>query len=180
MARYHKVLWSEGLFLTQHHFQQFDAFHEQDRSFLIRALLPFAWGASHLAIDSEAVTNRMFNLTEFEGVMPDGTTVRAPAVDDAPPPRSFDELFAPTEKVLSVYLALPRIRPGVHGVKLDGSDDHGVPTDGNRGAETISNSRAIAGDLGNLTPGVNPTMVTPEDVARAAATNDGGVGVNRN
>jgi type VI secretion system protein ImpJ len=138
MARYHKVLWSEGLFLTQHHFQQFDAFHEQDRSFLVRTLLPFAWGASHLVIDTEAVTNRMLNLTEFEGVMPDGTTVRAPAVDDPPPPRSFDDLFAPTEKVLSVYLALPRIRPGVPGVKMDGGGDHDAPTRYHRAFATVA------------------------------------------
>ena len=138
MARYHKVLWSEGLFLTQHHFQQFDAFHEQDRSFMIRALLPFAWGASHLTIDAEAVANRMFSLSEFEGVMPDGTTVRAPAVDDPPAPRSFAELFAPTEKVLSVYLALPRIRPGVKGVKMDGAGDRGAPTRYHREFTTVA------------------------------------------
>lgn len=138
MARYHKVLWSEGLFLTQHHFQQFDAFHEQDRSFFIRSMVPFAWGASHLVVETEAISNRMFNITEFEGIMPDGTTVRAPSVDDPPPPRSFDELFAPTEKVLSVYLALPRIRPGVHGVKMDSTEEHVAPTRYQREFATVA------------------------------------------
>ncbi len=137
MAQYHKVLWSEGLFLTQHHFQQFDAFHEQDRSFLSRVLVQFPWGASHLVIDAEAVNNRMFSLSEFEGIMPDGTTVRAPSIDDPPPPRSFEGIFAPTDKVLSVYLALPRIRPGVRGVRMDGEGEHDSPTRFQRGFATV-------------------------------------------
>lgn len=119
MAQYHKILWSEGLFLTQHHFQQSDAFHERDRWFQIRSLVPFAWGAARLLIDSEAVANRLFSLTEFEGVLPDGTTVRAPAVDDPPASRSFEQFFAPTEKTLSVYLGLPRLRAGVPGVRME-------------------------------------------------------------
>ncbi|MEW5875555.1 MAG: type VI secretion system baseplate subunit TssK [Candidatus Zixiibacteriota bacterium] len=127
MAQYHRVLWSEGLFLTQHHFQQFDQFHEQDRFFQVRALSTFAWGANHLAIDVEAVNNRLFTLTEFEGVLPDGTTVRAPSVDDPPPSRSFDALFAPTEKTLSVYLALPKMRPGIPGVRMEAQEAH-TPT----------------------------------------------------
>lgn len=118
MAQYHKVLWSEGLFLTQHHFQQFDAFHEQDRWFLARSLVPFAWGATQLAVDVEGIANRQFTLTGFEGVLPDGTTIRAPLVDDLPPSRSFDSAFKPTDKVMSVYLGLPRLRGGAQGVQM--------------------------------------------------------------
>jgi type VI secretion system protein ImpJ len=125
MARYHKILWSEGLFLTQHHFQQADSWHEQDRAFAHGTLTPFAWGGAHITIDPEAVANRLFTLTEFEGILPDGTTVRAPSVDDPPSSRSFAELFAPTAKVLSVYLGLPRMRPGAAGVKLENQDAHG-------------------------------------------------------
>jgi type VI secretion system protein ImpJ len=46
-------------------------------------------------------------------------------VDDPPSSRSFAELFAPTAKVLSVYLGLPRMRPGAAGVKLENQDAHG-------------------------------------------------------
>lgn len=127
MAQYHRILWSEGLFLTQHHFQQFDVYHEQDRWFLARSLVPFAWGASHILIDAEAVANRLFTLTEFEGILPDGTTVRAPSVDDPPPSRSFDAFFKPTEKTLSVYLGLPRLRGGAPGVRMDEPEER-TPT----------------------------------------------------
>lgn len=137
MAQYHRVLWSEGLFLTQHHLQQFDAFHVYDRSFMSRALTPFAWGASRLVIDTEAVNNRVFALSEFEGVLPDGTTIRAPAVDDPPPSRSFEELFGPTDETLSVYIALPHLRSGAPGVQMDESVD-GPPTRYLRAFATVS------------------------------------------
>lgn len=127
MPHYHKILWNEGLFLTQHHFQQFDLWHEQDRAFALRTLAPLAWGAAHMAIDADAIANRLVTLSEFEGILPDGTTVRAPAVDDPPASRSFDEHFGPTAKSLSVFLALPRLRPGAQGVQMDAKDTH-TPT----------------------------------------------------
>jgi type VI secretion system protein ImpJ len=127
MPQYHKILWSEGLFLTQHHFQQFDAYHEADRSFQRRTTNPFGWGVAQLVIDAEAVDNRQFTLTEFEGIFPDGSSVRTPALDDPPPSRHFDDLFSPTQKVLSVYLGLPRFRPGTPGTAL-GQVDAANPT----------------------------------------------------
>jgi len=127
MPQYHKILWSEGLFLTQHHFQQFDAYQAGDRAFQLRTLCGFSWGAAHLVIDTEAIANRLFTLAEFEGIMPDGTAVRAPAVDDPPSSRSFDAYFAPSERVLSVYLGLPRLRPGAPGVRM-GSEETHTPT----------------------------------------------------
>lgn len=136
MPQSHKILWSEGLFLTQHHFQQFDAWHESDRDFQRRATIPFAWGASHLVIDTEAVANRHFAVTEFEGIFPDGTSVRAPAIDDPPPSRSFDEFFKATAKVLSVYVGLPRLRPGSPGTRMEDEDTR-TPTRFQRAFTTV-------------------------------------------
>ncbi len=137
MAQYHRVLWSEGLFLTQHHLQQFDTFHVYDRSFMSRSLAPFAWGASRVVVDPEAVNNRIFALSEFEGILPDGTTIRAPAVDDPPPSRSFEDLFGPTDETLSVYIALPHLRSGSPGVQMDESAD-GPPTRYQRAFTTVA------------------------------------------
>jgi len=136
MAQYHKILWNEGLFLTQHHFQQFDIWHEQDRAFALRTLAPFGWGAAHMAIDAEAIANRLVTLSEFDGILPDGTTVRAPSVDDPPASRSFAEHFGPTAKTLSVYLALPRLRPGAAGVRMETEETH-TPTRFQRAFATL-------------------------------------------
>ncbi|MEW5702028.1 MAG: type VI secretion system baseplate subunit TssK [Candidatus Zixiibacteriota bacterium] len=149
MPQYHKILWSEGLFLTQHHFQQFDAYLTGDRAFQLRALSGFGWGTAHMVVDAEAIANRLFTITEFEGIMPDGTTVRAPAVDDPPPSRSFEAHFAPTERVLSVYLGLPRLRPGAPGVRM-GSEETHTPARYQRAFSTVAdevtgeNEREIA------------------------------------
>jgi len=127
MPPYHQILWSEGLFLTQHHFQQFDSYIAGERAFLLRALVPFAWGLSHLAIDETAVENRTLTVGEVEGIWPDGTAVRAPSVDDLPGGRPFESLFAPTARVLPVYLGLPRLRPGTAGVQMESEKTH-APT----------------------------------------------------
>ncbi len=119
MPQYHKILWSEGLFLTQHHFQQWDRYHEKDLTFQLRSLAPFAWGAARLAIDREAVANKLFTLQEFEGILPDGTTVRIPSVDAPPETRSMEKVLGLTGDVLSVYLALPIFSAGRAGVKME-------------------------------------------------------------
>ena len=43
-----KVLWTEGLFLQPHHFQQADRYHEALVSGLARRIRPYAWGVSAL------------------------------------------------------------------------------------------------------------------------------------
>ena len=120
MAQYHQVLWSEGLFLTQHHFQQRDRYIEKDAAFRISSVASFFRGVSQLVIDAEAIANRMFTVQELEGVLPDGTTVRIPRVDEPPPSRSLEEAFGPTVSALGVYLGLPIARPGLPGVRMGG------------------------------------------------------------
>jgi len=120
MAQYHQILWSEGLFLTQHHFQQRDYYFDKDISFRIQSAAPFSRGVSRVVIDTEAISNKMFTLQELEGVLPDGTTIRIPRVDEPPRSRSLEEAFAPTESTLSVYLGMPVSRPGLPGVRMGG------------------------------------------------------------
>lgn len=120
MAQYHQVLWSEGLFITQHHFQQRDRYVDKDVAFRVHSAVPFSHGVSHLSIDADAIANKMFTLQEFDGTLPDGTTVRIPRVDEPPPTRSLEAAFAPTESALGVYLGLPVERPGLPAVRMGG------------------------------------------------------------
>lgn len=120
MAQYHQVLWSEGLFVTQHHFQQRDRYFDKDVGFRVESAMPFFYGVSQLTIDADAIANKMVTLQEFEGTLPDGTTVRIPKVDEPPPTRSLEEAFSPTESVLGVYLGLPVERPGLPTARMGG------------------------------------------------------------
>ena len=50
-----KVLWTEGLFLQPHHFQQADRYTESLIAGIARRTLPYSWGFSSLEIDEEAL-----------------------------------------------------------------------------------------------------------------------------
>ncbi|MCU0684588.1 MAG: type VI secretion system baseplate subunit TssK [Polyangiaceae bacterium] len=115
-----KPVWTEGLFLTQHHFQQLDAYHETLLAERLRAALPYEWGVAELEIDERALASNTLRLTRFAVVLPDGAVVRGgegQAV--AVPHRSFDAEFTAQMPHLDVYLALPDRADGRPGVALE-------------------------------------------------------------
>lgn len=113
MASLQKVLWSEGLFIAPHHFQQWDRYHEDVLNFRIRALTTFMWGAEELKFNEEALENGVFELVRCRAVLPDGVPVDIPDVDPPPPTRNFMDHFPPTAERMDVFLALPAARTGV-------------------------------------------------------------------
>jgi type VI secretion system protein ImpJ len=112
MTPIRKVLWSEGLFLTPHHMQQWDRYHEDVLNFRIKALSTFMWGAEDLKFNEEALENGVFELLRCRAVMPDGMAIDVPDVDNPPPAREFSEYFSPTSDRMDVYLAIPVTRSG--------------------------------------------------------------------
>jgi type VI secretion system protein ImpJ len=121
-----KVVWGEGMFLTPHLFQQADRYHEHVLDFRLRALVPFGWGLTELALDAEAVTNGQVTVQRCAGVLPDGLTFEVPEPDRGPSSRSIKAHFSPSVDRVSVYLAVPVVREGTN-VRLDG-DGGGPPT----------------------------------------------------
>jgi len=70
-----KPIWTEGLLVSQHHFQQQDRYFEgllQDR---IRAVSHYDWGISELKIDERGFAAGQFRLQRFSAIWPDGTSV---------------------------------------------------------------------------------------------------------
>ena len=80
-----KVLWTEGLFLQPHHFQQADRYTEALVSGLARRIRPYGWGVSALEIDDEVLKVGQFALKSVSGLTHDGTGFRVPMTDDHPP-----------------------------------------------------------------------------------------------
>ena len=80
-----KVVWSEGLFLQPHHFQQNDRYVESLVSGVARGVAPYAWGVSRLEIDQELLKLGKFAVKSCAGLTPDGAVFRAPEVEDHPP-----------------------------------------------------------------------------------------------
>jgi type VI secretion system protein ImpJ len=125
MARYpqyRKVVWSEGMFLIPHHFQQWDRYHENLLNFRLRPITPFGWGVTELVLNSERLADGSFILETFRGIFPSGTAINVPDVDDTPASRIVEPRhFAPSRNSLDVYLAIPVERPNAANCRLEDS-----------------------------------------------------------
>ncbi len=118
MGRAKNVVWSEGLFLTPHLFQQADRYREDLLQFRLKPLAPFFWGLSDLEIDRDGLSNGFFTLYRCSAVMPDGLPVQIPDQDGAPETRSVKEVFPPSAEKIDVYLAIPANHSGATNFRL--------------------------------------------------------------
>jgi type VI secretion system protein ImpJ len=126
MKSVQRVVWSEGMFMSPHHLQQQDLYHEQLLDLRLAALEPYPWGVVSLEVDMEALRAGTVQLSRFMGVLPDGLPVAFEAGDaEAPPARPAEGYFPPAQRTLDVYLGVPRERSGVEsfgsGERLGGS-----------------------------------------------------------
>lgn len=113
-----KVVWSEGLFIQPHHFQQSDRYHEALVAGLARRALPYLWGVSQLEIDDELLKLGKFAIRSASGLTPDGALFRVPQVEDHPPALEVPE----TVRDCVVYLTVPARREGAEEVDLSTRD----------------------------------------------------------
>ncbi len=103
-----RVLWTEGLFLQPHHFQQADRHMESLVAGLAARVAPYVWGVSVLDIDEDALKVGKFALRAASGLTQDGVVFRIPSVDEHPP-----ALEVPSGiKDCVVYLTVPQRRQG--------------------------------------------------------------------
>ncbi|WP_164019418.1 type VI secretion system baseplate subunit TssK [Pyxidicoccus trucidator] len=126
MKSVQRVVWSEGMFMSPHHLQQQDLYHEQLLDVRLAAMEPYPWGVVALELDMEALRAGQVQLARFVGVLPDGLPVSFEAGDaEAPPARPAEGYFPPAQRTLDVYLGVPRERSGVEsfgsGERLGGS-----------------------------------------------------------
>jgi type VI secretion system protein ImpJ len=103
MSWHSKVVWSEGLFLRQHHLQQADRYLENLVESRVRHVTPYPWGFSRLEVDRDLAQQSRLGLRRAAGVMPDGTPFAFP--DDMPPPTPVDVPETAAKQIL--WLTLP-------------------------------------------------------------------------
>jgi type VI secretion system protein ImpJ len=113
MSRDNRIVWNEGMFLGPHHFQQWDRFAAGEDRFRQETFFAHSWGVSSLEFDTEALDNKRLKLLKLEAILPDGSLVRAPAVDPIPAGRQLEEYFTTDLNHLEVFLAVPDHRAGV-------------------------------------------------------------------
>jgi len=74
-----RVIWSEGLFLRPHHFQQQERFFESLLDSRLGPLHGFAYGFKRLGIDQPLLLQGKLALSNAEGLLPDGTPFSLPS-----------------------------------------------------------------------------------------------------
>lgn len=113
-----KVLWTEGLFLQPHHFQQADRYVEGLIGGLARRVTPYAWGVSALEIDHDVLKVGQFAIKSCSGLTQDGTAFQVPDSTNHPP--ALD--VPPGTKNCVVYLSVPQRRQGALDVDMTGAE----------------------------------------------------------
>jgi type VI secretion system protein ImpJ len=117
-----KVLWSKGVLLTPQHLQLQDRFLEDLVGFELASLAYCPWGFTRLEVDRELLANGALAISEAAGLLPDGLPFDIPRSDAAPPPKVLEGHWAPDQRALIVYLAIPEQRPGGRNVSAGGVD----------------------------------------------------------
>lgn len=121
-----KVLWNEGLFLTPHHFQQWDRYLEAELWQRLRAIQPLCYGFTELKIDEDALASGELVVNRCAGIMQDGLLFSCPDADHVPPTRQLSAVFDTKGAIfdarrgaVAVYLAAPLVRPGTRAASVD-------------------------------------------------------------
>lgn len=103
-----KVVWSEGMFLNPHHFQQQERYLERYVQGKYAALGSCAWGMNSLEFDHDLLKLGKISLSSASGIFPDGSPFSFP--DHNHCPEVFQVPKNTTNQV--VYLAIPVKRFG--------------------------------------------------------------------
>jgi len=117
-----RVVWSQGMFLQPHHFQQEARYLERLVEAHAAGAAPFAWGFVDLQIDEGLLALGKFGISRASGLLPDGTPFMMPQIDPLPP---AVDLPADVKAEL-VCLAIPLQREGVEAFSFEGAQRAGM------------------------------------------------------
>jgi type VI secretion system protein ImpJ len=103
-----KPVWSEGVLVSQHHFQQQDRYHEQLLRDRVSALVHYDWGITELELDMRALASNELRILRFRAIWPDGASIRAGEgyEQPAPEPRNFAAAFTADLSKLEIFVGL--------------------------------------------------------------------------
>lgn len=109
MSLVDRVVWSQGMFLQPHHFQQEARHAAYQLDARLRSLGPYGWGFADLLLDDSLLALGRVGVARASGVLPDGTPFAVGQFDATPAPLDVP----PDVKGELIYLAAPVSREGV-------------------------------------------------------------------
>jgi type VI secretion system protein ImpJ len=139
MEHLSRVVWNEGMYLAQHHFQIQSKYFEDSLQFALRHLFFKTYGLAGYELDREALLNGTVSLVHARGVLPDGTPFHMPDSDPIPAAHEVRELFSPTQDSHLVLLTLPAYRRGE-------ANCAGSPSDSNLRARYLPHPTLVPDD----------------------------------
>lgn len=102
-----KLHWTEGLFVTQHHFQAMDRYHESLVGERLRAITPFDWGVSEVEVDERSIGAGQIRINQLRAVLPDGTPLSVGnGLEDVAPTRAIDPQAFPAGQTVDVLIGV--------------------------------------------------------------------------
>jgi len=112
MKHLSRVVWKEGMYLAQHHFQLQSRYFEDSLQFALAHLFFKSYGIAGCELDHEALLNGTAAVIHARGVLPDGLPFHMPDSDPLPTPREIRELFSPTQDSHLLLLTIPAYQAG--------------------------------------------------------------------
>lgn len=112
MKHLSRVVWNEGMYLAQHHFQVQSRYFEDSLRFALAHLFFKSYGVAGCELDRDALLNGTIALVHARGVLPDGLPFHMPDSDPLPPPLEIRDLFSPTQESHHVHLVIPAYQQG--------------------------------------------------------------------
>lgn len=120
MSHGQKVLWSEGMFLSPHHFQQWDRFIHSSLQFRVKSISPYYWGFTELEINREGLENGQFSIVKCAGILPGGTIFQISDAEGSGPAAVLRNSLDPSVQSVNIFLALPASQPSSRNVQESG------------------------------------------------------------
>ena len=113
MSLYNRVVWQDGMFMKQQHFQQLERAQDKFTSMLIAYSSPLYWGITQIETNTELLSFGKIGLTKAEGILEDRTPFQLPLQANLPEIKTVD----PSLIGKCVYLCcpLPSVRSELFG-----------------------------------------------------------------
>lgn len=121
MSNENKVIWSNGLFVKPHHFQQQTRYHERQLTENLKSIESNFYGFTEIVLNDELLTLGKVSLVSASGIMPDGTYFNIPLLDAEPIVLDISKENLYNKKI---YLSLPLHTSNVPEVQYDELNTH--------------------------------------------------------
>lgn len=141
MAWEKRVVWTEGMILQPHHFQQQTRYHDAQLRQAINVCLPYPWGLLSIDVETSLLKSGKFGINRAEGVFQDGSLFSIPETDKLPNAIDIDQ----SHLNATVYLALPILRQGNNEInrEQDGAGRYQLSEQEIKDVSGVTNNKAF-------------------------------------